>query len=188
MSELTSFIQLGFRHIVALDALDHLLFLLALVAPYRWRDWRRLAVVVSAFTVGHTTTLALVATHRLALPSAWIEFLIPLTIVAAAGKNLARRDAGLRWTTPLLAALFGLVHGAGFATSLQGLFGDLVVKPLFGFNVGIEIGQLVVVTVLLAGFEAADRIRRGGLVARQRLMSAAAAIGGLAMAVGRVPW
>ena len=193
MSDITSFIELGLRHILALDALDHLLFLLALVAPYRWRDWRRLALVVSAFTVGHTTTLGLVATHRLALPTAWIEFLIPMTIVAAAIKNLVGPDGGPRWTAPFLAAGFGLVHGAGFASSLQGLFGDEVVRPLFGFNVGIEIGQLVVVGSLLAGFALADRIRREGgstraFASRRMATSLAAALGGIVMAIGRSPW
>jgi hypothetical protein len=188
MSDVTSFIELGLRHILNREAFDHLLFLLALVAPYRWHDWRRLALVVSAFTVGHTTTLGLVATNHLTLPTAWIEFLIPLTIVAAAAKNLVARTAGFRWTAPVLAGAFGLIHGAGFASSLQGLFGDEVVRPLLGFNVGIEIGQLVVVAALIAGFGVLDRIRRGGIFVRQGLASAAAAVGGLAMAIGRVPW
>jgi len=188
MSDLTSFIELGLRHILNLEALDHLLFLLALVAPYRCHDWRKLAQVVSAFTVGHTTTLALVATHHLALPTRWIEFLIPLTIVAGAAKNLVARPASFRWTAPVLAGAFGLIHGAGFASSLQGLFGEEVVRPLFGFNLGIELGQLVVVAAMLAAFAGADRIRRGPRFVRQSVASATAAVGGLVMAIGRVPW
>jgi hypothetical protein len=189
MSDIASFIELGLRHILALGAFDHLLFLLALVAPYRWRDWRGLALVVSAFTVGHTTTLGLVATHRLLLPTPWIEFLIPLTIVAAAIRNLVGRGSGFRWTAPLLAGGFGLIHGAGFASSLQGLFGDEVVRPLFGFNLGLEIGQLVVVAALLAAVGLTDRIGRPirGAFVRQAWVSAAAAAGGLVMAIGRMP-
>ena len=126
MSELLTFIQLGFRHITNLQAMDHILFLLALAAIYRPRDWRNALWVVTAFTVGHSITLALAVTGAVVLPIKLIEFLIPVTIVATCIENLIVRDratAPLKGRyRPIFAAVFGLVHGAGFADYLRNLF------------------------------------------------------------------
>ena len=92
MSEFLAFAGLGFRHIVNSAAADHVLFLLALAAIYRPRDWRDALWVVTAFTVGHSITLALAVTNTLALPTAWVEFLIPVTIVATGIENLLVHD------------------------------------------------------------------------------------------------
>jgi len=92
MSEFATFVQLGFRHIVDPQAMDHLLFLLALAAIYRVRDWRGSLWVVTAFTVGHSLTLALAVTHLVSFPTPVIEFLIPVTIVATGLENLLVRD------------------------------------------------------------------------------------------------
>lgn len=131
-----------------LEAMDHILFLLAIAAIYRFKDWRDTLWVVSAFTIGHSVTLALAATGALRIPAPIVEFLIPITIVATCVENIVVRDHkaavwGARYR-PVLAGVFGLVHGAGFATYLQNLFMDHIAVPLFGFNVGIELGQLVV--------------------------------------------
>jgi hypothetical protein len=88
MNSLATFIQLGFRHIIDVEAMDHILFLLALAAIYRLRDARDALWVVTAFTVGHSITLALAVTGALTLPPALIEFLIPVTIVATGIENL----------------------------------------------------------------------------------------------------
>lgn len=148
MSDLGAFVQLGFRHIVSIQAIDHILFLLALAAIYRPRDWHDALWVVTSFTIGHSITLALAVTGIVTLPSALIEFLIPVTIVATCFENLVVRDrerTPLTWRyRPVLAAVFGLVHGAGFANYLRSLFMDRIALPLFGFNVGIEAGQIVV--------------------------------------------
>jgi HupE/UreJ protein len=161
MSELVTFIRLGFRHIVDLGALDHILFLFALAAIYRPREWRDAVWVVSAFTVGHSVTLGLAVTGALVLPTPLIEFLIPLTIVATAVENIAvreRRSAPWRGRyRPVFAGMFGLVHGAGFANYLRSLFVDQVALPLFGFNVGIELGQLVVLMLAAATLLMLDR-------------------------------
>jgi len=148
MSELLTYVQLGVRHIVDVEAFDHILFLVALAAIYRFRDGRALLWVITAFTIGHSITLALAVTGVLALPAALIEFLIPVTIVITGAENIlfsARAPIGRRYR-PLFAGVFGLVHGAGFATYLRSLFVDRVALPLFGFNLGIEIGQLVVLS------------------------------------------
>lgn len=164
MSELWAFMQLGFTHIVSWEAADHVLFLLVLAAIYRGRDWRAALWVISAFTVGHSITLALAVTNVLVLPSAIVEFLIPVTIVATGIENLVLRDRAATGPharhRPVFAGVFGLVHGAGFAGYLQSLFIDQITVPLFGFNVGIEVGQIVVLVMAAALFWLLDALLR----------------------------
>ena len=168
MSEFLAFVGLGFHHIVNPEAADHILFLLALAAIYRPRDWRDALWVVTAFTVGHSITLALAVTNALTLPTTWIEFLIPVTIVATGIENLlVRHRARASWRgryRPVFSGVFGLVHGAGFANYLKALFVERVAVPLFGFNVGIELGQLLVLVAAAIAFAGADggleRLRR----------------------------
>jgi len=162
VSTLFTFVQLGFRHIVDIEAMDHILFLLALAAIYRWRDARDALWVVTAFTIGHSVTLALAVTGAVTLPSNIIEFLIPVTIVVTCIENLLVSDRtrapwGGRYR-PLFAGVFGLVHGAGFANYLKAMFVDHVALPLFGFNVGIEAGQIVVLLTAAVVLGACDRI------------------------------
>jgi hypothetical protein len=161
MSDFITFIQLGFRHITDLEAMDHILFLLALAAIYRPRDWRRGMWVVTAFTIGHSVTLGLAVTGAIRLPTKLIEFLIPVTIVATCIENILVRDReraiwGGKYR-PMFAGVFGLVHGAGFANYLRDLFGDQIAVPLLGFNIGIEIGQIVVLTIAAIVLLSADR-------------------------------
>lgn len=161
ISEFLAFAQLGVRHIADLRGADHILFLLALAAIYRWRDWRDGLWVVTSFTIGHSVTLALAVTGALALPAALIEFLIPVTIVATCIENVVVRDRGAApWKgryRPVLAGVFGLVHGAGFANYLASLFVEQVAIPLAGFNVGLEVGQLGVLLAAAALLAALDR-------------------------------
>jgi len=194
MSDFSAFLRLGFHHITALSALDHLLFLLALVAPYRLRDWRHLLAVASAFTVGHSITLALVVTDAVRLPTALVEFLIPVTIVCTGLENL--REAGRRPGSvlrPLLALGFGLIHGAGFATFLREMFTGPVALPLFAFNVGIELGQLTVLTASLVLLSGVDRVASrwtsvSGLRVRAVAASLIAASWATLIAAQRAPW
>jgi HupE/UreJ protein len=162
VSELLAFGTLGFRHITDPRGADHILFLLALAAIYRFRDWRECVWVVTAFTVGHSVTLALAVTGLLVLPSSIVEFLIPVTIVATALENLLVRDRSTavwgRRYRPVFAGVFGLVHGAGFASYLRSLFVDRIAIPLFGFNVGLEVGQLLVIALAFVTFAAIDRV------------------------------
>ena len=201
MSEFLLFMQLGFRHIVDVEALDHILFLVALAAIYRFRDFRRILWVITAFTVGHSITLALAVTNVLTLPSAIIEFLIPVTIVATGIENLAVRDReaggwGGRYR-PVFAGIFGLVHGAGFANYLKAMFVEHIAVPLFGFNVGIEAGQLVVLAAIAVVFYVIDallrRLRRSEaqwepLRARVIAVSVLVVAVGSAWAIERRPW
>ena len=161
MSEFLAFGTLGFRHITDPRGADHILFLLALAAIYRFKDWRECVWVVTAFTVGHSVTLALAVTGALVMPSRVIEFLIPVTIVATALENLIVRDrSGALWGRryrPVFAGVFGLVHGAGFANYLRSLFVDRIAVPLLGFNLGLEAGQLIVIALAFVTFAAIDR-------------------------------
>jgi hydrogenase/urease accessory protein HupE len=201
MSDFLTYVQLGFRHIVDLEGADHMLFLLALAAIYRWRDARSAIWVITAFTIGHSVTLALAVTRTLQLPSSLIEFLIPVTIVVTGLENLSvsseRRAARRGWYRPLIAGVFGLVHGAGFANYLNALFIDRIALPLFGFNVGIELGQLLILVIAAGVLTAVD-----ASVASLRLQSAtwpayrvrvaAVSIGVVAIAsqwaMERTPW
>jgi len=197
MSEFLTFAQLGFRHIVDIEAMDHILFLVALAAIYRFRDARNALWVVTAFTVGHSITLALAVTGRLNLPSALIEFLIPVTIVVTGVENIVVSDRtrapwGGRYR-PLFAGVFGLVHGAGFANYLKALFVERIAVPLFGFNVGIEVGQLVVLVAaafVLAALDRAIATFRLSNALRVRVVAVSAIVVavGSAWAVERTPW
>jgi hypothetical protein len=194
VSEYLAFVELGFRHITDLAALDHLLLLVALVATYRWPDWRHLLGVATAFTVGHSITLALVVTDLVRLPTSVIEFLIPVTIVAACLANL--RHAGARpsgWTGPLLAAGFGLIHGAGFANFLREMLEGPAGGPLLAFNLGIEAGQIVILAIALALLSSLDRLvgvwsPPRALAHRAIATSLLAGTWAAAMASHRLPW
>lgn len=197
MSELWTFFQVGFRHIVSVDAMDHVLFLLVLAAIYRFRDWRDALWVVSAFTVGHSITLALAVTGAVRMPMAVIEFLIPITIVATCVENLVVADRkrapwGGRYR-PVFGGVFGLVHGAGFANYLRELFVDRVAVPLLGFNLGIEAGQIVVLIAAGGLFVAVDvALRaipvRAPLRLRVVMVSSSVAVVAALWAAQRTPW
>lgn len=170
LSELLSYSVLGFQHIVDVRAFDHVLFLLVLAAIYRGRDWRQVLWVISAFTVGHSVTLALAMTDVLVLPSSIVEFLIPVTIVATGIENIVQRERSQQGNFSryrvVFAAAFGLVHGAGFAGYLRSMFLDSIAVPLVGFNLGIEAGQIVVLAATAVLFRVADRVLSAAVPAR----------------------
>lgn len=152
-SEFYTYFQLGIQHIADISAYDHLLFVITLCAIYEPKDWRRLLILVTAFTIGHSLTLGLAALDILAFPQAIIEFLIPVTILITAVLNFRTRGSSLymplwKYVLPLF---FGLIHGMGFSNYFKSLLGkqDSIVKPLFAFNLGIEAGQLVIVLSLM---------------------------------------
>jgi hypothetical protein len=188
VADVLVFVPVGFHHITDLGALDHLLFLLALAAIYRGKDWRAAAWVVTAFTAGHSLTLALAATDTVRLPTATIEFLIPVTILATGVENLLARDEGARRRRyrAVLAGVFGLIHGAGFANLLRELFSGAVVAPLLGFNIGIELGQLLVLAVAAVALTGVDLMLGHRL--RIIAVSAIVVVAATTMALERTPW
>ena len=201
-----SFVSLGFGHITETGAMDHILFLLVLAAIYRWREWRQALAVITAFTVGHSVTLALAVLKAGLLPDAGIvEFLIPLTIVATGIENLVTRGIVERRVhtgrRAALAGVFGLVHGAGFAGYLTAIFPGSIAAPLFGFNVGIELGQAVVLAIAFGALALLDVAIRAiaarspwpaakslGFRLRVASVSLLVALVGGVWAVERVPW
>ncbi len=153
MTDFIFYLQMGWDHIMSQDALDHQLFMLALAAVYLPSNWRQVLVLVTAFTIGHSVTLALSTFKLVTVNSRWTEFLIPCTIVITAFFNLRQRQYNQQ-TLRLnywLALGFGLVHGLGFANAIRFMLADAqhIAGPLFSFNLGLELGQLTVVSVIL---------------------------------------
>ena len=154
------YLELGFEHLLDLRGYDHILFLAGLCAAYSLTRWRELLVLVTAFTIGHSVSLALATLRLVSVNSSLVEFLIPVTIVATALTNLAglRREghAGHRVAArPLRYALalgFGLIHGLGFSNFLRIALGDErnLFVPLLSFNIGLELAQIVVAGAVLA--------------------------------------
>ena len=154
MSDFSFYFKFGWEHIISRDALDHQLFILALTAIYIIKDWKQVLVLVTAFTIGHSITLFLSVKELVTISSKWVEFLIPCTIVFTAITNLFQKKF-----TPksirinyFLALFFGLIHGLGFANNIRmALASDQSLGwGLFGFNVGLEAGQIIVVLLILS--------------------------------------
>lgn len=155
-----TYFQLGMDHILDVDAYDHILFIVALCAIFTVQQWKRVLILVTAFTIGHCITLVLAGLKIIGFPSDVIEFLIPLTILITAISNARSKlilapDQNL-WSTKfithyLTALFFGLIHGMGFSNFFAAMLGEQgnLVKPLFGFNVGIEVGQLIIVALIM---------------------------------------
>jgi hypothetical protein len=157
MSDFRFYFGLGWEHILSWNALDHLLFITALSAIYVLKDWKQVLILVTAFTIGHSLTLALSVLDIIRFPSKWVEFLIPCTIVITAITNLFQKKFTPRSirVNYFLALFFGLIHGMGFANTIRFMLADdqSLGWGLFGFNVGLEVGQiLVVLIVLIIGF------------------------------------
>ncbi len=164
MNDFRLYFGLGTDHILTPEALDHILFVAALCLRYGWKDWKKVAVLVTAFTIGHSITLALSALNFVSAPTAWIEFLIPLTIAFTAINNILQRKTDQQKRLPIIyffALFFGLIHGLAYASAFLDLEGKEGLLPhLFAFNLGIELAQLVVVAaVLLLSFLVVDLLK-----------------------------
>jgi hypothetical protein len=147
------YFNIGYHHIANWGALDHLLFMAALTLRYQFADWKKLLLLITAFTIGHCITLGLCVIDAINISRNWIEFLIPLTIIIAAISNLFEKSSRYKSKFPLiywLTLFFGLIHGLGFSGDLKMLLGnnDLVGK-LFAANLGIETTQIIFVFLLL---------------------------------------
>lgn len=153
MQDFSMYFGLGWDHIISWEALDHILFILALAVIYRFEDWRRVLILVTAFTIGHFLTLILSVTEVIRANSEWVEFLIPLTIVITALFNLFKPNLQSATNAFLytLTLVFGLVHGLGYANAIRFLLVEeqSLGWSLFAFNLGLEIGQIVVVLAAL---------------------------------------
>jgi hypothetical protein len=153
MSDFKFYFSIGWEHIINIEALDHIFFIMALAAIYMLGNWKQVLVLVTAFTIGHTITLILSTKQWIEVDSNLVEFLIPCTIVITALSNLFQRSF-----TPksiqinyFLALFFGLIHGLAFANTLRMIIaGDQsFALSMFSFSVGLELGQILIVTIIL---------------------------------------
>jgi hypothetical protein len=149
VSNFSVYFLLGLEHILNWAAMDHLLFILALTCVYTVIDYKKVLWQVTAFTLGHSITLALATLKLIYINMEWVEFLIPCTILFSAIFNLIKTKKRYRYW---LVAIFGLIHGLGFSNYLQSLLGaeSSLFTPLLAFNIGLEVGQIAVVSVILA--------------------------------------
>jgi len=154
MGNFRMFFPMGVQHITDLNGLDHILFITALCLRYLWTDWRKLLVLVTAFTIGHSITLALSTLDIINVPQYITEFFIAVTIIITAINNCFVKDFRFKSKYPAIyffALFFGLIHGLGFSEVLKNMFGknESIVAQLLYFNLGLEVGQLVIVSVIL---------------------------------------
>lgn len=154
MSQFQLYFELGYKHILDLKGFDHILFVIALCAIYLARDWKKILILVTAFTIGHSITLALATLNIVKVNSSLIEFLIPVTIAITALANVFKpRPSNSRGIqiNYIFAIFFGLVHGLGFSNYLRSLLGReaSIFQPLLAFNIGLEVGQLAIVAIFL---------------------------------------
>ena len=192
MTDFLFYLQLGWEHIISSDALDHQLFILALVAIFSFKDLKKVLILVTAFTIGHSVTLALSAFDIIRFPSNWIEFLIPCTIVFTALDNLifSKNVEKLIKLNYFLALFFGLIHGMGFANSVRMMLAQeqSITIPLFGFNVGLEIGQIALVIIVLSIFYLLSTFLKLQKKHWILLVSAPILVVALKMAIERIPF
>ena len=153
MEDFKTWFFIGFDHILNYQALDHILFILALVVIYDFSMIKKIIFLITAFTIGHSITLALSALEVISYDQRMIEFAIPLTIVITSLSNIInRKNNSIKFVSAnyLIALVFGLVHGLGFANYLKALlFKRNIILELFSFNIGIEVAQIIVVLAFL---------------------------------------
>lgn len=150
------YFSLGLEHILDINGYDHILFVIALAVMYQLKEWRRVLILITAFTIGHSITLALSVMKIVSIPSNIIEFLIPVTILLTALHNIYRafkNDTGLQSAriSYVIALVFGFIHGMGFSNYLSALLGKeaCIAGPLLMFNLGLELGQIVIVAAMV---------------------------------------
>ncbi|MCD4793963.1 MAG: HupE/UreJ family protein [Bacteroidales bacterium] len=188
------YFSLGFEHISDLTGYDHILFLIAICAVYLLKDWKKVLVLVTAFTIGHSVTLALATMHIVNVSSEFIEFLIPLTILTSAffvffdrSDEFSKRHHIFKY---FAAMFFGLIHGLGFSNYLRAILGkeENILLPLFSFNIGLEIGQILIVLIYL--LIAAVIVNVFKVKKREFVLIMAGAVAGIAliMTIERFPY
>jgi len=153
MQEFIFYFQIGWKHILSWDATDHIYFIVALSIIYAFKDWKKVLVLVTAFTIGHAITLYLSALDVFRFSVEWVEFAIPCTILITAVSNLLiKQEKKTKGILQYVMAIgFGLVHGMGYANYIRMMLSSNqnLVWSLFSFNVGLEMGQILVVVLVL---------------------------------------
>ncbi|MCK4919486.1 MAG: HupE/UreJ family protein [Bacteroidales bacterium] len=155
MSIFDLYLKLGIDHIADINGYDHILFILTLTIVYPIKFWKKLLILITAFTVGHSITLVLASLNIIKISTAWIEFLIPVTIFLTALVNVLQKSDKFVNSSHRLkysaALFFGLIHGLGFSNYLRAMISgeDSLILPLLSFNIGIELGQILIVLIVM---------------------------------------
>ncbi|PZP52232.1 MAG: HupE / UreJ protein [Pseudopedobacter saltans] len=154
MNDFWLFFTTGIEHIADWKGIDHILFISALCLRYVWSDWRKILILITAFTIGHSLTLALSVFNIINIPTVWTEFLIAVTILITALSDLKKESNTSKKYSLIyyFALVFGFIHGMGFSTLLKSMLGRdrQIVGQLFAFNLGLEVGQILIVICLLS--------------------------------------
>jgi hypothetical protein len=154
MNDISLYFTTGVEHILSWDSKDHILFIVALASIYLFQNLKNVLVLVTAFTIGHSITLALSVYDIFRINDNWVELLIPVTIIFTAIFNLLQKDfnpKSLRLNY-FFALFFGLIHGMGFANTIRFMLakGEHIALPLVSFNIGLEAAQIIVVAIILS--------------------------------------
>jgi len=148
-----AYTELGFEHILDPKGYDHILFVVALCAVYLIKDWKKILILVTAFTIGHSLTLALSSLKIVNISADLIETLIPITIILTCVFNIVSGKASEKnvMANYGIALGFGLIHGLGFSNFFKAMLGkdESIVMPLFSFNIGVELGQIIIVAITM---------------------------------------
>ena len=189
MSEFQLYFGLGQDHILDANGYDHILFVIALCILYSLREWKQVLILVTAFTLGHSITLALATLEIINVDAGLIEFLIPVTILITAVSNIVRKGDGPTGRSLQLnyvyAAFFGLIHGMGFSNYLKSILGrdESIFTQLLAFNLGLEVGQIIIVAFfLLLGYVVVDLF---GVNRRDWKLVISSAIAGIALILAK---
>ena len=148
------YLKLGFNHIANFNGYDHILFLVVLCAVYQLKQWKKIIILVTSFTIGHSITLFLVSFDIFSIPSRYVKLLIPITIMITSLHNIRSieiiRNSNMS-KNYFLALFFGLIHGMDFSNYFKALImsPEEIIIPLFAFNIGLEIGQFLIVFVIV---------------------------------------
>lgn len=156
MNDFWIYFNIGLKHVLDINAYDHVLFLLALTVPYEAKAWKKILILVSLFTLGHTVSLFLAVFGIIKINPTFVEFLIPITILITAAFNLysvgkAAKKDNLTFIG-FVTLFFGIIHGLGFSNYFNSILsGSATDKllPMFEFALGIEAAQIIVVVVAL---------------------------------------
>lgn len=189
MSDFFFYLTLGWQHIINVDATDHLLFVVVLTVRYSFALWRELLTLITAFTIGHSLTLALSVMQVFSMPQPLVEMIIPFTIVVTAFLNFVYPEKSSRQQliSYVTALVFGFFHGMGFAGAVKFSLASEqnLAIPLFGFNTGLELGQLVLVLLLLLIGWAVKELFRLNFTYYVWILSLLAMLAGFQMIVSR---
>ncbi len=156
MSEFWIFFQLGLKHVLDINGYDHLLFLVALTAPFLFKDWKQILILVTVFTLGHTVAMLLNVYNIISVRSVLVEFLIPVSILTTALFTLLNGGKPAKPQSKsviiFITLFFGIIHGLGFSTYFKSLLSGTPTDkllPLFEFALGIEAAQVIIVLCVL---------------------------------------